>query len=67
MKKSGLFPDFDGWCAGFFSESKGPSTRDVVINYIKGQEVHHAGIDFNHELQLLCRNAGVDLDEHDMR
>ena len=63
MRKCGLFPDFDGWCEGFFSESKDPTTLDTVINYVRNQEIHHKGEGAKEELERLYRHTGHDWDE----
>lgn len=66
MRKSGLFPDFDGWCDGFFSESKDPMSLDTIINYVRNQEVHHKGEGCKEELEKLYRHTGREWDEREL-
>jgi putative transposase len=41
MKKSGLFPYFDGWSEGYGSFTCSFSDLGNLIEYIKSQRVHH--------------------------
>lgn len=66
MRKSGLFPDFDGWCDGFFSESKDPMSLDTIINYVRNQEVNHKGEGCKEELEKLYRHTGREWDEREL-
>ena len=63
MRRSRLYPDFEGWCTGFFSESKDPSTLDRTIAYVRGQVEHHSHVSFEEEILNLYRDAGLTWDE----
>lgn len=67
MKQSGLYPDFERWGSGYFSESKDPSTLDRVVAYVKGQVDHHRVHTFEEELQMLSHSAGLKLDDRDLK
>ncbi len=66
MRKSGLFPAFEGWGDGYFAESKSLSDKDMVIAYIRGQEAHHAAAATENEVEYLFRNSGFTLHDGDL-
>lgn len=67
MKKCGLFPEFRGWCDGYFSESKDPLSLERVISYVKAQEKHHLGENFVTELSRLHHENYLTWDERDLK
>jgi len=62
LKKSGLFPDFEGWSDryGAFTCSYPDSGR--LINYIKNQHKHHKVRTFEEEYRNLLVEAGIEID-----
>lgn len=63
MKKSGLFPQFDGWADGYAALTYGWRDKDMIINYIKGQQEHHRKITFEEELRKVLQEQGVEINE----
>ena len=63
MKKSDLFPDFEGWADGYAALTSGYRDKDVVINYIKNQKEHHKKFSFEEEYRKLLEEHGVEVDE----
>ena len=61
MKAHGV-PGF-AWQRGYGLFSVSPSQREVLFQYIDGQQAHHAKQSFQGELRMLCRKYHVDLDE----
>ena len=64
MKRSGFYPNFDGWGKEYFAASVSPSTKDRVIHYINNQKSHHLAQPFEIELQKLMLNAGKKWEEY---
>jgi REP element-mobilizing transposase RayT len=60
MYDSPMFPHWQGWCEGYFACSVTPKMKDAVIEYIKGQKVHHGRMDMKEEYEKLVRNAGLE-------
>lgn len=67
MKKSGYFPQFDGWGEEYFAESKSRDDKDKVIEYIKGQEAHHSNTSLEDELRILFAGNGFDWYDDDLK
>lgn len=67
MKGSGKFPQFIGWADGYYGCSISPEHQNSVIDYIKGQEIHHHGISFDDEIKDMCINADIGLHKDDMQ
>ena len=63
MKRSGLFPYFEGWGKEFFSFSKSGVHKSVVANYIRAQKEHHRVRTFEEELYDLVVSEGFEWDE----
>ncbi len=63
MKNCGLFPDFEGWTAGYGVFSYAKSDRNRIINYVRNQQVHHQRIDYRAEFRKLLEEFGIDYDE----
>ncbi|MDE6316925.1 MAG: IS200/IS605 family transposase [Muribaculaceae bacterium] len=66
LKKSGKFPLFDGWGEGYYASGISLSDRDSVIEYIKNQQEHHAGTNFESEMKRLYRKAGLPWHDNDI-
>jgi REP element-mobilizing transposase RayT len=58
--QSHYYPNWDGWCEGYFACSVSPRAQDAVIEYIKNQKVHHSIKAFDDEYVSLLKNAGVE-------
>jgi putative transposase len=63
MKESGLFPDFNGWAAGYGAFSCSYLSLDKLIEYIKDQQVHHKIISFEEEYRRIVKESGIEIDE----
>jgi putative transposase len=63
IKTNGIFADFPGWQAGYGAFTHSKQDKERMIQYIKGQEQHHAGVSFADELRSLLIEAGVEFDE----
>lgn len=63
MKKSNLFPAFNGWAVGYGSFTC--SYRDLagLIGYIKNQQEHHKKILFEDEYRKLLLEYGIKPDD----
>ena len=59
MKRSGMFPAFEGWGREYFSFSKSQTDKSTVIEYIKNQRVHHGRQSFEDELEEMAHNEGI--------
>lgn len=64
MKRSGLYPSFDGWGKEYFAASVSPSAKENVIHYIINQKTHHLTQPFETELQKLILNSGKRWEEY---
>jgi REP element-mobilizing transposase RayT len=50
MTQSHLFPNWFGWCEGYFACAVSPKAQDAVIEYIKSQKQHHRVKQFDDEI-----------------
>ena len=57
---------FKGWASEYFASTISPDQKDAVIEYIKGQELHHYGADFEDEIKLMYRIADLPYNENDL-
>ena len=57
IKKTNLFPKFNGWQSGYGAFTYTIKEKDRLIEYVKNQEEHHSRKTFNEEYKAL-------LDEH---
>ena len=55
--------DFQGWEEGYAAFTYSYKEKDVVINYIKNQQIHHQQEDTQNELKRLWKENGMDPDE----
>lgn len=58
MKKSSLFPYFEGWGQGYFAHSVDHSSKLRIIHYVMNQVEHHRGEAYVAELERLYRENG---------
>ena len=63
MKRSNLFPAFNGWAVGYGSFTCSYMDIDRLIEYIKNQQVHHQKISFEEEFRILLLEYGIMPDE----
>jgi REP element-mobilizing transposase RayT len=63
MKESSKFPDFEGWQEGYGSFTYSIREKDVLIEYIKNQKVHHKTESFYDEFRKLLLENEVKFDE----
>jgi len=63
IKTEGVFPDFTRWQDGYAAFTVSHSHKDEVIDYIKGQEIHHRQVSYTDELREFLIKHGVEFDE----
>jgi putative transposase len=63
MKKSGLFPLFEGWSDGYASFTCSYRDLSVLVEYIKNQQEHHKKKTFEEEYRRLILESGLEIDE----
>ncbi len=63
MKESTLFPQFAGWQDGYGAFTYSIKEKDILIEYIKNQKVHHRTESFYDEYKRLLVENGVKFDE----
>ena len=63
MKESSLFPQFEGWQDGYGAFTYSIKEKDILIEYIKNQKVHHRSESFYDEYKRLLIENGVEFDE----
>ena len=63
MKESGNFTAFEGWQEGYGAFTYSIKEKDILINYIKNQKVHHQSETFNDEYKRLLLENGIEFDE----
>lgn len=60
MKRSGLFPLFEGWGREYFAFSKSAEHKETIINYIKNQKNHHTLSSFDDEIRSIVDTENLD-------
>ncbi len=63
MKKSNLFPAFNGWAVGYGSFTCSYMDINRLIEYIKNQHEHHQKNSFEQEYRKLLLDYGITPDE----
>lgn len=63
IKLKSLYPDFPGWQDGYSAFSYSLDRKEILINYIKNQEIHHLKVSFQDELVGLFKEHKVKYDE----
>jgi REP element-mobilizing transposase RayT len=63
MKDSRLFPGFKGWQEGYGAFTYSNKEKDILINYVKNQKIHHKKENFHNEFKRLLEEHGIDFDE----
>jgi putative transposase len=64
MKQSGKFPRFRGWAESYGAFTVAYRNKQIIINYIKNQEVHHKKINPEKEYMQLLKEHGIKFDEN---
>ena len=67
LKHDGHFPLFKGWGRGYFAESVSPDNKDGVIEYIKGQQLHHGIEKYVEEMRRLYRRNGFEWYDNELQ
>jgi putative transposase len=52
-----------GWQSGYGAFSVSQSTKEAVISYIAGQEIHHRKMTFQEEFRTLLKKHGMPFDK----
>ena len=60
MKRSGMFPGFEGWGKEYFAFSKSVNDKNATIDYIKRQREHHGRVSFEEEIKSISILSGFD-------
>jgi putative transposase len=63
IKKSGLFPGFEGWSEGYASLTCSFRDLNVLTDYIVNQQIHHKKENFENEYRRLIEEAGIRIDD----
>jgi len=63
MKAIGKFPLFDGWQDSYGAFTYSIREKDMIINYVKNQKVHHKKESFYDEYKRLLVENGIEFDE----
>ncbi len=63
IKEKGIFPYFGGWQEGYAAFTYHISAKDVLIEYVKNQEIHHAKTTFRDELKGLLHEHDIIFEE----
>ena len=63
IKKSGLFPQFEGWGREYAAFTYSERDKNTIINYIKNQREHHKRIDVLDEVKALLDEFNIVIDE----
>ena len=63
LKESKLFPEFVGWQDGYGAFTYSIREKDILIEYVKNQKVHHCRESSYEEYQRLLKENDVEFDE----
>ena len=63
MSDENVFPGFDGWQDGYGAFTVSWKDKDSVVDYIKRQPEHHAGVSFVDEYKEMLETEGVRYDD----
>ena len=63
MKESGYFPHFKGWGLKYCALTYSFRERDMITNYIRGQQEHHKKESFQDEIQRIFKEQGIENDD----
>jgi len=62
LKQSPDFPSFSGWGEGYAAFTYAFRDKDMLINYIKNQQVHHKKENTHNELLRIWNENGMEPD-----
>lgn len=57
------FPDFEAWSSKYCALTYAYKDKDMIVNYIKNQRVHHSTETSIEEIRRLLSEQGVGIDE----
>lgn len=60
-KRSGLFPDFEGWGKEYGAFSISETHKEAVYKYIENQQAHHLETTTEQEFERLVSRAGLSI------
>jgi len=63
IMSSGNFPEFESWAVGYCGISYSYKDKDMIVNYIKNQKIHHFKKSFEDELRDLLREMNIEFEE----
>jgi REP element-mobilizing transposase RayT len=63
MKENEKFPEFEGWQDGYGAFTYSNREKDMIINYVKNQKVHHKKEKYYDEYKRLLIEHGIEFDE----
>jgi hypothetical protein len=63
IKDNKLFPMYNGWQDGYGGFTYSYKDKDMLIEYVKNQELHHKSISFKEEFISLLHQHGIKFDE----
>ena len=63
IKDNKLFPMFNGWQDGYGGFTYSYKDKDMLIEYVKNQELHHKSKSFKEEFIFLLHQHGIKFDE----
>lgn len=66
MRSDDRFCGFNGWASEYYGCTISPEQKHAVIEYIKGQQQHHLGAEFNREVVSMYRYADLDYHPSDL-
>ncbi|MDL2255407.1 transposase [Parabacteroides sp. OttesenSCG-928-G06] len=63
MKRSTLFPNFVGWGKEYCSLTYSYREKNIIVEYVKNQQIHHQKCSLKEEVSVLFEDTDVELDE----
>lgn len=63
MKDTGNFPEFTGWQDGYGAFTYSIREKDMILNYVKKQKIHHRKETFYDEFKRLLEEYEVTFEE----
>ena len=64
LKANPDFPEFHSWSVGYAALTYSYRDKQMIMNYIKKQRIHHNRVTFADEYKKLLIDEGVKIDEH---
>ena len=63
MKESGKFPNFEAWQEGYGAFTYSIKEKNIIIDYVKNQKLHHKTENFYDEYKRILTENGIEFDE----